>query len=154
MGLYRSTSRLSRRRRSSTGTPAGSWRGGCPIRWTLGFYIEALRDALAHCGRPTIFNTDQGSQFTAGDFTRVLRDRGIKISMDGKGRYLDNIFVERLWRSLKSEEIYLHAYESLTEAREGIGRYFRFYNDARPHTALGYQTPAAFYESTLRGTAA
>ena len=74
--------------------------------------------------------------------------------MDGKGRYLDNIFVERLWRSLKYEEIYLHAYESLTEAREGIGRYFRFYNDARPHTSLGYQTPAAFYESTLRGTAA
>ena len=119
-----------------------------------GFCIEALRDALAHFGRPTIFNTDQGSQFTAGDFTRVLRDRGIKISMDGKGRCLDNIFVERLWRSLKYEEIYLHAYESLTEARGGIGRYFRFYNDARPHTALGYQTPAAFYDSTPRGTVA
>ena len=74
--------------------------------------------------------------------------------MDGKGRYLDNIFVERLWRSLKYEEIYLHAYDSLTEAREGIGRYFRFYNDARPHTSLGYQTPAAFYDSTLRSTAA
>ena len=136
------------------------WYSRRVLAWRLsntldpGFYIEALRDALAHCGRPTIFNTDQGSQFTAGDFTRVLRDRGIKISMDGKGRYLDNIFVERLWRSLKSEEIDLHAYESLTEAREGIGRYFRFYNDARPHTALGYQTPAAFYESTLRGTAA
>ena len=106
-----------------------------------------MRDALAHFGRPTIFNTDQGSQFTAGDFTRVLRDRGIKISMDGKGRYLDNIFVERLWRSLKYEEIYLHPYDSLTEAREGIGRYFRFYNDARPHAKLGYQTPAAFYDS-------
>ena len=136
------------------------WYSRRVLAWRLsntldpGFCIEALRDALAHCGRPTIFNTDQGSQFTAGDFTRVLRDRGIKISMDGKGRYLDNIFVERLWRSLKYEEIYLHAYESLTEAREGIGRYFRFYNDARPHTSLGYQTPAAFYESTLRGTAA
>ena len=74
--------------------------------------------------------------------------------MDGKGRYLDNIFVERLWRSLKYEEIYLHAYDSLTEAREGIGRYFRFYNDARPHTSLGYQPPAAFYDSTPRCPAA
>ena len=118
------------------------------------FCIEALRDALTRFGRPTIFNTDQGSQFTAGDFTRALRDREIKISMDGKGRYLDNIFVERLWRSLKYEEIYLHPYDSLTEAREGIGRYFRFYNDARPHTSLGYQTPAAFYDSTSRCPAA
>ena len=74
--------------------------------------------------------------------------------MDGKGRYLDNIFVERLWRSLKYEEIYLHPYDSLTEAREGIGRYFRFYNDARPHTKLGYQTPAAFYDSMPRPEAA
>ena len=128
----------------------------CRLSNTLdtGFCIEALRDALAHFGRPTIFNTDQGSQFTAGDFTRVLRDRGVKISMDGKGRYLDNIFVERLWRSLKYEEIYLHPYDSLTEAREGIGRYFRFYNDARPHAKLGYQTPAAFYDSMPRPEAA
>jgi putative transposase len=118
------------------------------------FCIEALQDALTRFGQPAIFNTDQGSQFTAGDFTRVLRARGIAISMDGTGRYLDNIFVERLWRSLKYEEIYLHAYESLTEARGGIGRYVRFYNDARPHTALGYQTPTAFYDSTLRSTAA
>ena len=112
------------------------------------------RGPAGRFGRPTIFNTDQGSQFTAGDFTRALRDREIKISMDGKGRYLDNIFVERLWRSLKYEEIYLHPYDSLTEAREGIGRYFRFYNDARPHTSLGYQTPAAFYDSTSRCPAA
>ena len=132
------------------------WYSRRVLAWRLsntldtGFCIEALRDALAHFGRPTIFNTDQGSQFTAGDFTRVLRDRGIKISMDGKGRYLDNIFVERLWRSLKYEEIYLHPYDSLTEAREGIGRYFRFYNDARPHAKLGYQTPAAFYDSMPR----
>ena len=103
------------------------WYSRRVLAWRLsntldtGFCIEALRDALAHFGRPTIFNTDQGSQFTAGDFTRVLRDRGIKISMDGKGRYLDNIFVERLWRSLKYEEIYLHPYDSLTEAREGSG---------------------------------
>ena len=136
------------------------WYSRRVLAWRLsntldtGFCLEALRDALAHFGRPTIFNTDPGSQFTAGDFTRVLRDRGIKISMDGKGRYLDNIFVERLWRSLKYEEIYLHPYDSLTEAREGIGRYFRFYNDARPHAKLGYQTPAAFYDSMPRPEAA
>ena len=135
------------------------WYSRRVLAWRLsntldtGFCIEALRDAFTRFGRPTIFNTDQGSQFTAGDFIRVLRDRGIKISMDGTGRCLDNIFVERLWRSLKYEEIYLHAYDSLTEAREGIGRYFRFYNNARPHTALGYQTPAAFYDSTPRSTA-
>ena len=136
------------------------WYSRRVLAWRLsntldtGFCLEALRDALTRFGRPTIFNTDQGSQFTAGDFTRALRDREIKISMDGKGRYLDNIFVERLWRSLKYEEIYLHPYDSLTEAREGIGRYFRFYNDARPHTSLGYQTPAAFYDSTSRCPAA
>ena len=135
------------------------WYSRRVLAWRLsntldtGFCIEALRDAFTRFGRPTIFNTDQGAQFTAGDFIRVLRDRGIKISMDGTGRCLDNIFVERLWRSLTYEEIYLHAYDSLTEAREGIGRYFRFYNNARPHTALGYQTPAAFYDSTPRSTA-
>jgi len=110
------------------------------------FCVEALTEALANYGNPTIFNTDQGCQFTADDFTGVLRDRGIKISMDGKGRFLDNIFVERLWRSLKYEEIYLNAYDSLREAREGIGRYFAFYNDRRPHMALGYQSPANFYD--------
>ena len=135
------------------------WDSRRVLAWRLsntldtGFCIEALRDACTRFGRPTIFNTDQGSQFTAGDFIHVLRDRGIKISMDGKGRCLDNIFVERLWRSLKYEELYHHAYDSLTEARVGIGRYFRFNNDARPHTALGYQTPAAFYDSTPRSTA-
>ena len=103
------------------------WYSRRVLAWRLsntldtGFCLEALRDALTRFGRPTIFNTDQGSQFTAGDFTRALRDREIKISMDGKGRYLDNIFVERLWRSLKSEEIYLHPYDSLTEAREESG---------------------------------
>ena len=136
------------------------WYSRRVLAWRLsntldtGFCLEALRDALTRFGRPTIFNTDQGSQFTARDFTSALLDRGIKISMDGKGRYLDNIFVERLWRSLKYEEIYLHAYDALTEAREGIGRDVRFYNDARPHTAWGYQTPAAFYDSTPRRTAA
>ena len=136
------------------------WYSRRVLAWRLsntldtGFCIEALREALTRFGQPAIFNTDQGSQFTAVDFTRVLLDRGIKVSMDGKGRYLDNIFVERVWRSLKYEEVYLNAYESLTEAREGIGRYFRFYNDLRPHTSLGYQTPAAFYNATPRFTAA
>ena len=108
------------------------WYSRRVLAWRLsntldtGFCLEALRDALTRFGRPTIFNTDQGSQFTAGDFTSTLLDQGIKISMDGKGRYLDNIFVERLWRSLKYEDIYLHAYDALTEAREGIGRYVRF----------------------------
>jgi len=109
------------------------------------FCIEALEQALDRFGKPEIFNTDQGAQFTADAFTKPLRERGIAISMDGKGRCLDNVFVERLWRSLKYEEVYLHAYDSVTEARVSIDRYFRFYNDERAHQALGYQTPTAFY---------
>jgi putative transposase len=109
------------------------------------FCVEALEEAIARFGRPEIFNTDQGAQFTADAFTTPLRDRGIAISMDGKGRYLDNVFVERLWRSVKYEEVYLHAYDSVAEARAGIGRYLAFYNEQRPHQALGYQTPAAFH---------
>lgn len=109
------------------------------------FCVDALEEALSRFGRPEIFNTDQGSQFTAAAFTNVLRDHGVAISMDGKGRYLDNIFVERLWRSLKYEEIYLHAYDTPQEARAGIGRYFEFYNVRRVHQALGYQTPDAFH---------
>jgi len=111
------------------------------------FCVEALQEALGRFGAPEIFNTDQGAQFTASEFTDVLLARAIKISMDGRGRYIDNIFVERLWRSLKYEEVYLHPYDSLVEARDGIGRYFRFFNDERPHMALGYQTPAAFYDA-------
>jgi len=117
------------------------------------FCVQALNEALMRFGRPEIFNTDQGSQFTSEEFTRVLRGQGIKISMDGKGRCLDNIFVERLWRSLKYEEVYLYAYDSLKEARAGIGRYFKFFNDNRPHQALGYQTPAGFYDGLLREAA-
>jgi putative transposase len=117
------------------------------------FCVEALHEALRRFGQPEIFNTDQGSQFTDQAFTSVLLDRGIKISMDAKGRYLDNIFVERLWRSLKYDEVYLNAYDTLQEARLGIGQYFEFYNTRRPHTALGYQTPASFYD-TLIGKAA
>jgi len=128
-----------------------SWRLSNTLDST--FCVEALDEALTKSGNPEIFNTDQGSQFTADDFTRVLRDRGIAISMDGKGRCLDNVFVERLWRSLKYEEVYLHVYDTVTEARAGIGRYLAFYSGARPHQALGYQTPDAFYRS-LRARAA
>jgi len=117
------------------------------------FCVEALQEALSRFGSPEIFNTDQGSQFTSNDFTAVLLERGIKISMDGKGRYLDNIFVERLWRSLKYEEVYLNAYDTVRDARAGIASYFEFFNDERPHCALGYQTPAGFYDGLLGGTA-
>lgn len=110
------------------------------------FCVEALEQALERFGQPEIFNSDQGAQFTADDFTKPLRDRGVAISMDGKGRCLDNVFVERLWRSLKYEEVYLHAYDDLAEARAAIGRYLAFYNDERAHQALGYQTPASFYD--------
>jgi putative transposase len=109
------------------------------------FCIEALEEALSSFGKPEIFNTDQGAQFTAEAFTSVLHGHDVKISMDGKGRYIDNIFVERLWRSVKYEEVYLHAYESVSEARTALGRYFDFYNRDRPHQALGYQTPEAFH---------
>jgi putative transposase len=109
------------------------------------FCVEALHEALSSFEAPEIFNTDQGAQFTATAFTDVLHDHGVKVSMDGKGRYIDNIFVERLWRSVKYEEVYLHAYENVAEARTGLARYFDFYNLDRPHQALGYQTPDAFH---------
>lgn len=127
------------------------WYSRRALSWRLsnsmdaGFCVDALQEALRTHGKPEIFNTDQGSQFTAEDFTKPLRDLGIAVSMDGKGRWLDNVFVERLWRSLKYEEVYLHAYESGAEAREGIDRYLTFYNEVRPHQAMGYQTPDAVY---------
>ncbi len=103
----------------------------------------------ARYGTPEIFNTDQGSQFTSADFTQVLTDNAIKISMDGKGRWLDNVFVERLWRSVKYEHVYLHAYESVTEAREQLAGYFQFYNEQRPHSSLDARTPdAAYFDSS------
>ncbi len=104
------------------------------------FCIEALEEALRQ-GRPEIFNTDQGSQFTDEGFTGVLRGHGVAISMDGRGRYADNIFVERLWRSVKYEEVYLKAYDNVAQARQGIAAYFEFYNHQRLHQALGYRTP-------------
>jgi putative transposase len=117
------------------------------------FCVDALEEALDRFGKPEIFNSDQGSQFTAAEFITPLRERGIAISMDGKGRCLDNVFVERLWRSLKYEEVYLHAYDDVAEARTGIGRYLDFYNTERAHQALGYQTPAAFYDGEARKVA-
>jgi len=117
------------------------------------FCVEALHEALEKFGTPQIFNTDQGSQFTSKEFTQVLKDRGIAISMDGRGRWVDNVFIERLWRSLKVEEVYLHAYRSLLEARKGISAYFSFYNHERPHQALGNQTPASVYDAPLRNAA-
>ena len=113
------------------------------------FCVEALEEALLHFGKPEIFNTDQGAQFSAEAFTTPLRQKGIAISMDGKGRCLDNVFVERLWRSLKYEEVYLHAYSDMSEARQGIGRYMIFFNSERAHQALGYQTPDAFYRAAM-----
>ena len=113
------------------------------------FCVEALDDALRAWGTPEIFNTDQGAQFTADEFLDVLRAKGIQISMDGKGRWRDNVFVERLWRSVKYEEVYLHAYADVTEARRRIGAYLDFFNDERPHQALGYCTPSVIYFTSL-----
>jgi putative transposase len=112
------------------------------------FCVDALEDALSK-GRPEIFNTDQGSQFTDEDFTAVLHAHGIAISMDGRGRFSDNIFVERLWRSLKYEEVYLKAYQSVTEARQGIAAYFDFYNHERLHQALGYRALRQMFEEAM-----
>ena len=96
-------------------------------------------------GRPEVSNTDQGSQFTSPEFTQLLQEHGVKISMDGKGRYSDNIFVERLWRTVKYEEVYLTAYVNAVEARRELGAYFRFFNDLKPHQALGYRTSAEVF---------
>jgi len=108
------------------------------------FCVSALKEALS-LGRPDIFNTDQGSQFTSIDFTKVLLNAGVQISMDGKGRVFDNIFVERLWRTVKVEEIYLRDYQTVAEAKYNLSRYFEFYNNQRLHHALGYCTPAEVY---------
>ena len=128
------------------------WYSRYVLSWSLSltmeidFCLEALRGALRR-GRPEIFNSDQGSQFTSEKFTGELQAKQIAISMDGRGRCLDNIFIERLWRSLKYEEVYLKDYASVTEARRGIERYLRFYNQERLHQSLNYRTPAALYRS-------
>ncbi len=124
-----------------------SWR--VSITLEAAFCIEALEDALARHGRPEIFNTDQGSQFTSSGFTDVLVKNGIAISMDGKGSWRDNVFVERLWRSIMYEEVYLRAYDTVSEARASIGRYLTFYNGRRPHSSLDRQTPDHAYFTRL-----
>jgi putative transposase len=117
------------------------------------FCIEAVQEALARHGAPEIFNTDQGSQFTSIEFIKVLADREIKISMDGKGAWRDNVFVERLWRTIKYEEVYLRAYANVPEARASIGRYLGFYNSRRPHSSLDGKTPDQAYFNLLTSVA-
>jgi putative transposase len=124
-----------------------SWR--LSITMETSFCVAALEDALARHGKPDIFNTDQGSQFTGAAFTGVLANSGITISMDGKGAWRDNVFVERLWRTIKYEEVYLRAYESVGEARSSIGRYLDFYNGKRPHQSLDGATPDQAYFTML-----
>ena len=127
------------------------WHSRYVLSWRLSntleadFCVDALEEALSSVV-PGIFNTDQGSQFTSEAFTSVLSNRGVQISMDSVGGYMDNVFVERLWRSVKYEEVYLKVYESVAEARAGIGAYLRFYNNERPHQALDYRTPAQVFE--------
>jgi putative transposase len=120
-----------------------SWR--LSITMEAAFCVETLQDALARHGTPEICNTDQGSQFTGTAFTSVLIKNGVAISMDGKGAWRDNVFVERLWRSIKYEEVYLRAYDSASEARTSIGRYLEFYNGRRPHMSLDRCTPDQAY---------
>jgi putative transposase len=131
------------------------WFSRAVLSWRLSttleteFCVSALQEAFARWGQPEIFNTDQGAQFTDKDFTSVLEAQGIRISMDGKGRCLDNVFVERLWRSLKYEEVFLHAYDGPKPARAGIGQYFTFFNEERPHQALDYWTPMEVYRDSI-----
>ena len=120
------------------------------ITMDVPFCVEALEQALRQ-GQPEIFNTDQGAQFTSQAFTARLQAGGVRISMDGRGRALDNVFVERLWRRVKYEEVYLRDYQSVWDARQNLARYFGFYNEQRLHQALGYRTPAAVYQGSDRG---
>jgi putative transposase len=120
-----------------------AWR--LSITMETDFCIDAVEEALARHGAPDMFNTDQGSQFTSAAFTGLLARNAMAISMDGRGAWRDNVFVERLWRSVKYEEIYLHAYDTVAEARAGIGRYFAFYNARRPHSSLDGRTPDDAY---------
>jgi len=116
---------------------------------TTDFCIEAVQEAIHRYGKPDIFNTDKGSQFTSQEFTQLLKENGIAISMDGRGCWRDNVFVERLWKPIKYEEVYLRAYETVSAARSGIGRYIDFYNGRRPHSSLDGLTPDAFYFNHL-----
>ena len=129
-----------------------SWR--VSISMEAAFCVEALEEALTRHGRPEMFNTDQGAQFTSHDFTSVLLAAGIAISMDGRGAWRDNVFVERLWRSVKYEEVYLRAYDTVSDARASISRYLAFYNGRRPHSSLDRQTPDQAYLTRLPQPAA
>ena len=124
-----------------------SWRLSNTL--TTDFCIEAVQEAINRYGAPEIFNTDQGCQFTSLEFTGMLKDNGIQISMDGKGCWRDNVFVERLWRSVKYEEVYLHAYDTVSDAKSGLQRYFVRYNQIRPHSSLDDKTPDEFYFDNL-----
>ena len=131
------------------------WHSRKVLAWRLSismdtaFCTEAVEEAITRYGKPEIFNTDQGSQFTSSAFTGLLHGHGIRISMDGKGCWRDNVFIERVWRSIKYEEVYLHAYESMSAAREGIGRYINFYNSRRPHSSHQARTPDVVYFASL-----
>jgi len=118
---------------------------------TTDFCMEAVQEALTRYGTPDIFNTDQGCQFTSLEFTGLLKNHNIQISMDGQGCWRDNVFVERLWKSVKYEEVYLYAYDSVSEAKSGLEKYFTFYNQQRPHSALDDKTPDEFYVDNLPG---
>jgi putative transposase len=131
------------------------WNSRRVLAWRLSismdtaFCTEAVEEAIARYGKPEIFNTDQGSQFTSSGFTGLLLEHGIRISMDGKGCWRDNVFIERVWRSIKYEEVYLHAYETVSAAREGIDRYINFYNTRRPHSSHQARTPDVMYFASL-----
>jgi putative transposase len=133
------------------------WASRAVLSWRLSntmdasFCLEALEEALARFGKPESFNTDQGSQFTSQAFTGALEGAGVRISMDGRGRFLDNIFIERLWRSLKHEDIYLKPYADGREARAGIAAWIAFYNSRRPHQGLGYKTPMSVWRLGATG---
>jgi putative transposase len=133
------------------------WSSRAVLTWRLSntmdvsFCVSALEEALARFGRPEIFNTDQGSQFTSAAFTGVLASAGIRISMDGRGRWMDNVFIERLWRSLKHEDVYLKGYADGQEAKAGIAEWIGFYNNRRPHQALGDRTPMAVWRDGVTG---
>src|SRR5690348_17578456 len=133
------------------------WSSRAVLSWRLSnsmdvaFCVSALEEALARFGQPEIFNTDQGSQFTSAAFTGVLTTAGIRISMDGRGRWMDNVFIERLWRSLKHEDVYLKGYADGHEAKAGIAEWISFYNDQRPHQALDNQTPMAVWRDGVTG---
>jgi putative transposase len=133
------------------------WASRRVLAWRLSntmdveFCIEAVEDAMARHGRPEIFNTDQGSQFTSPRFTGLLTEAGIRVSMDGRGRWMDNVFIERLWRSMKYECVYLHAFEMGSEARAEIGRWIDYYNSDRPHSAFGGRTPVEVHEGQPGG---